>query len=228
LVGELDGVAPDRASGPVDQDALTGAQPGVLEQRLPGRQPDHGQGRGVGRVDRLRGPDEHVGRHGHVLRGCAGRVHRQERDDRVPHAPALDAFAERGDGAGDVDARYVREREREGLPQVAGADRRVDRVERRAGDPHQHLPLARNRTLGLLVGQDAAVAVLVVADCLHDSSSRIASMSKYMEVVIRFDIEAFPGPVICFEPVATSIAEWPTPTPCGLNSWRPTSRSWRR
>jgi len=42
-LGQLDRVAADRATGAVDEHALSGGQPGVLEQRLPRGEADHRQ-----------------------------------------------------------------------------------------------------------------------------------------------------------------------------------------
>jgi hypothetical protein len=67
LLGELDGVPADRA---VDQDALLRLQAGVLEQRLPSRQPDRGQCRGVGQLDRAGGGGQRLG--GRPCRGRTG------------------------------------------------------------------------------------------------------------------------------------------------------------
>jgi hypothetical protein len=190
LLGQLDDVPADRAARAVDQDALPCLQAGVLEERLPGRQPGRGQRRGVGQSDRVRGGGQRPGGRGDVLGGRAGRGHRQERHHRVPGAPAADPLADLGDDAGHVEVRDVREGHREHLLQETGADRDVHRVERGAGHLHHHLPRSCGRAVGVLVDQDVAVAVGVVTHCFHDLSSLGASKLKHMETITRFDFEA--------------------------------------
>ena len=105
-----------------------------------------------------------------VLGGRAVGGHRQEADHRVADRDAVDAFAERVDRAGDVDAGRVRQRHRERALQVAAADAVVDRVERRRGDADPHLAGAGDGLLDVLVAQDARVAELVETDCLHPAT----------------------------------------------------------
>jgi hypothetical protein len=110
---------------------------------------------------------------------------------RVPGAPAAHALACLGDDAGHVEVRYMREGHREHLLHEAPADRHVQRVERGTGHLHHHLPRSRHRSVGVLVDQDAAVAVRVVTHCLHDFSSRLrASKLKHIKNDICFDFEA--------------------------------------
>lgn len=142
-------------------------QSGELEQGLPGREPGRRQRRGVGQLHRPRRGGQHLGRREHVFGGGVG-VHRQERHHRVAHLPSLDAFAELGHRAGDIEAGHVREAEREHLLQRTGANSDVDRVERGARDLDQHLARAGGRPLGLLVLQHITAAVPVVSHCLHD------------------------------------------------------------
>jgi hypothetical protein len=164
----------------VDQDALPDLKLGVFEQRLPGRQPGRRQRRGVGQLNGAGRGGHHIGRHGDVLGSRARRGHRQERHDRVPGAPAAYPLADLGDDPGYVEVRDVREGHREHLLHEPGADRDVYRVERGAGHLDRYLPRTRHRAVGLLVDQDAAVAVRVVTHCLHDLSS-----------VRCFEIEAY-------------------------------------
>jgi hypothetical protein len=117
--------------------------------------------------DRGRRRHQHARRGDDVLRRRAVGVQRQEAHDRVADRKAAHAVAERVDRAGDVDARDVRERDVDQVAEEAVAHRRVEEVERRGGDGDPHLAGTRDRSLDVLVAQDARVAVLVESHGLH-------------------------------------------------------------
>jgi DNA-binding MarR family transcriptional regulator len=192
LLGELDRGTAHRAAGAVDEDRLSLLETGVLEQCLPGRECDGGQGGGRGEVDRARRGGHHLHGCEHVLGGRAVGADRQESYDGVADLVARHVWAELGDGAGEVGARHDRERQGEHVRQVPGTDHRVDGVERAAGHFHQHLARARDRPVDLLDCQDVAVAVLVVSDCFHDYLPSVRSgLLRYRSIfnLYCFDIE---------------------------------------
>jgi hypothetical protein len=130
-LGQLHRVAADRAAGAVDQHPLSLLEPRVVEERLSRSQADDWQRCGVRERDARGRRREDVGRRDDELCGRARGRHRQEGDDRVADRDVLDVVAERVDRAGDIDARRVGQRHREGALQVAAADAGVDAVERR-------------------------------------------------------------------------------------------------
>ena len=168
-LGQLHRVAADRAAGTVDQHPLPLLEPRVVEERLPRGEADHWQCRGVRERDARGRRREDLGRRDDELCGRPRGGHRQEGDDRVADRDVLDVVAERVDRAGDIDARRVGQRHREGALQVAATDASVDAVERRCGDAEAHLAGAGGGRLDVLVAEDVGAAVLVETHCLHGS-----------------------------------------------------------
>ncbi len=132
--------------------------------------PGGGQRGGVGEVGGAGRGGEGAGVGDGVFGGGPGCVGGQGGDDGVAGGPAGDAVADVGDDAGDVEVGDVGEGDGEVLLDVPGADRDVEGVERGACDLEDYLPGGGCRAFGFFVDEDAAVAVGVVADCLHDFS----------------------------------------------------------
>lgn len=167
VLGQLYGVAADRATRAVDQHALAGAQPGVVEKGLPGGEADQRQPGGIGQRNARGRPRQDSSRREDVFRGRAGAGHRQESDHTVTDLDAVRVLAQRVDRAGDVDAGGVRQSHRDGALHEAGTDVAVDRVERCRSHPDPDLSDAGDRLFHLLVAQDVRGAVPVETHCLH-------------------------------------------------------------
>ena len=138
----------------------------VVDEGLPRRQGHGRQGRGVGQGDARRGGDESVGRGDDELGGASVAFHRQEADDLVADAQALDAVAERLDRARDVVAGHVGERHRDGEEPAPHA--RVGGVVGGCCHADEHLSRRGGGLLDLDVLEDLGSADLVETHCLHD------------------------------------------------------------
>ena len=103
--GELHGDGPDGAAGPVDHRGLPGGQLAVIEQRLPGREPGLGDGRGVHVIDRRRLRRDVAGLDGDELGSGPVAVSVDEAVDLVAHRHAGGAVAEGGDHARELVSR---------------------------------------------------------------------------------------------------------------------------
>ena len=201
-VRELDGGRADAAADRVDHHGLAGLEVAAREEHVPrGAEGDlHRGGLGVGEL--LGDAHQVPGRAGEPLRVAAGgaeadvvgvRAERlaagaaeaalaagrhQQRHHAVADLPALDALAELGDPADDLEAEDERRLDREARGALADVD--VEVVERAGRDVDQHLARAGPRVGNVFEPKHVDSAELVEHDRLHAATSRIGKRPVYV------------------------------------------------
>src|SRR5262249_49850556 len=113
----------DAAGRTVDQHALTGLEPTMIEQRLPGAERSEWNGRALDMVERLGFRREHVGRNGRVLSGHPVTVERGQGPDGLARRDAVDVRSDGRDDSGEL-VRGRRRQPVDGPVELVARDRR--------------------------------------------------------------------------------------------------------
>ena len=131
---------PDAANRAVDENALAGPNAGPLNQRLPHRQADHGQGGGFGEVQRRGLMRQQVGVGEHELRQRpAAALHAASAAvDGIADLEPRDRFTDGFNRAGDVAVKNGRQR-RADFGNQPRADLRVNGVYTRGFHANEHV-----------------------------------------------------------------------------------------
>jgi hypothetical protein len=130
---ELDRERTHRDRGSVDQHALAGSQPAVVEEALPGGQRRQGDRGALGGAERPRPRHQKLGRHCGVVGRDAVPVERREREDLVARRDGGDAGSGLLDHSGELVGRDRRQAVDRPLQLIARDRRRVHPHERLAG-----------------------------------------------------------------------------------------------
>jgi len=176
---KLDGDVTDAAGGRVDEHSFAALQVTFLEERAPGGQSDHRDGRGHAVGERRRFADDVGGRNRRVFGvGLAGVGQPNETEDLVSPVERGDVCPYRFDDARDVPPGHVRERGVQCVVGVSLPNQPVDGVHTGGTNADQYLVLADVRTRDRLVAQRVGAAVFVDAYRAHRVTPRPPLDSK--------------------------------------------------